>query len=421
MNIKQSLCVAVVLSSIGIAPALAFDDAAALPVALGAGKPDLDVRLRYESVDQDNFSDKGEATSVRARLGYTTGHWNDFDGQVEFEGTAALGSENYNSTDNGNSQYPVIPDPTGSEFNQYWIRYSGLPDTAIKIGRQRIIYDNARFVGNVGWRQKEQTYDGVSLTGTWLPKLTFNYAYLSNIKSFRYFPINGVNTDNIDLDGAQLINLAYKAKPWLAVSGYGYLLNFAYDPPTTTLNNPRRDTATAGLRVTGSVPLKPLNLSYALEYAHQSDYADAPKSIDANYYLVEAGAAYSKFSAKLGFEVLGGDGHYAFQTPLATLHAFQGWDDQFLVTPAAGVEDFYISLGGGVEKVKLLAVWHDYNANDSSGSRYGSEIDLQATRPLGKNFVLGLKYAGYTADNYPSAAGKPYDTTKFWTWLEYKL
>ena len=45
---------------------------------------------------------------------------------------------------------------------------------------------------------------------------------------------------------------------------------------------------------------------------------------DADYYLIEAGAAYKPIpvTGKLGYEVLGGDGTWGFQTPLATLHSF---------------------------------------------------------------------------------------------------
>ena len=45
--------------------------------------------------------------------------------------------------------------------------------------------------------------------------------------------------------------------------------------------------------------------------------------------------------------MLGGDngsGNRAFQTPLATKHAFQGWADQFLTTPADGIEDAYLGV-----------------------------------------------------------------------------
>ena len=419
-NVKKTQ-LALVISVLSGAPAHAYDVISTLPYAIGSGKPNIDARLRFESVDQSNLVKDADALTARIRLGYTTGKWNAFDSQIELENVTAIGDDGFNSTKNGRTQFPVVADPEGTEVNQLWIRYTGLPGTAIKFGRQRIIYDNHRFLGNVGWRQNEQTYDGVNLTGTWIPKLTLNYSYLTNVNSFRYNVINGNNVADIDLKGSHFINLAYRPSKLFGLTTYAYLLDFAANPPPATLNNPRRDTATYGLRATGTVPLNGIKLDYAFEYAHQSDYADAPAGIDANYYLAEVAAAYKQVNAKIGYEVLGGDGRYGFQTPLATLHAFQGWADQFLVTPAAGIQDFYVSVGGKVEKVALTAVWHNFNPDDRSGQRYGSEIDAQAVRPLGKNFSVGLKFALYNADHFPAAGGRAFDTKKYFAWLKYKL
>jgi len=401
--------------------AAAADSLDALPTALMHGTPDLNVRLRYESVNQHNLADDANAFTARARLGYTTGHWNGFFTDLQFEGVTALGDDQFNSTKNGRTQYPAVPDPSGEEVNQFYLGYAGLPGTVIKYGRQRIVYDDARFVGDVGFRQRQQTYDGLTLTGKWLPGLTFDFAYLTNVDSFKYAVINGSLTKNVDLNATQLYHLSYAVAPWLKVAGYAYLLNFANDAPLTTLNNPTRDTATYGARFTGAIPSAPVKFSYALEYARQTGYAASPSSVQANYYLAEVGAAYWRLTGKLGYEVLGGDGHYAFQTPLATLHAFQGWADQFLTTPATGIDDFYASLGGKVENVKLLAVWHHFDPNDSSAQHYGSEIDLLATRPIFKGLSVTAAYAYYSADHYPVGAGRAYSTSKAWLWLDYRI
>jgi hypothetical protein len=59
----------------------------------------------------------------------------------------------YNSTRNGKNQYSIIPDPYENELDQLWRSYARIPDTIIKGGRQRIKFDDDRFIGNVGWRQ----------------------------------------------------------------------------------------------------------------------------------------------------------------------------------------------------------------------------------------------------------------------------
>ena len=60
-----------------------------------------------------------------------------------------------------NEGYSVVADPEGAEVNQYGLRYDGVPGLAATLGRSKLILDNARWVGNVGWRQNEQTFDAV--------------------------------------------------------------------------------------------------------------------------------------------------------------------------------------------------------------------------------------------------------------------
>ena len=81
-----------------------------------------------------------------------------------------VGNELYNSTRNGITDRPVVADPTGTDVNQALILYRGIDSTLIRAGRQRINLDNQRFVGAVGWRQNDQTYDGISLSNTSLPE-----------------------------------------------------------------------------------------------------------------------------------------------------------------------------------------------------------------------------------------------------------
>jgi len=409
----------------GVTSAWSWDGLPAVPQALAAGKPNLDVRLRYEGVHQGNFADSARATTVRARLGYTTGSWNDVSLMLEYQGTTAIGDDEFNSTANGRTPYPVVADPSMNQVDQFWIAYAGLPHTVIRYGRQHLQYDDARFVGDAEFRQNWQTYDGLTLTGTWWPRLRFDYALLSNVDSFRENTIAGINTKNIDLRSSQLFHLSYAWARWLDTTAYAYLLNFAHDAPLppavgASLNDPRRDSATYGVRVHGAWDFVPLKPNYLLEYARQRPYASSPAGIDADYYRVELAASARAVGVKLGYEALGGDGRYGFQTPLATLHAFQGWADQFLITPPDGIEDWYVALSGTVEKIALQAVGHDFSPQHP-GPHDGSELDLQATRPFGGGFNLGATYAHYFADHFPSASGVAYSTTKLWVWIEYKF
>ena len=384
-------------------PIAAFADALdTLPYAFSGGTPSLDLRLRYENVDQQSALHNAYATTFRARIGYDTGKWNDFDLYGEYEGTAAFFNQDYNSTVNGKTNQSVVADPQDTRLNQAFLRYAGLPKTVIKLGRQRIKLDNDRFIGNVGWRDAEQTYDGYNLVTSWLlPKSTLNYTYISNVNNVFYtdFAVRG-----------HLINANYAYAKWLNVVGYAYLLDFKQNVAT------RRDTETFGGRVTGAFPVGPVTISYAGEYAKQQRYADSPGLVDAEYYLIEPAVTAFGVTGKFGYEVLGANsaGTYGFQTPLATLHIFQGTADLFLNTPNTGIRDIYGSLGTKVEKVSLSAVYHDFKA-DTGGLHYGTEIDVQASRPVVKGLTALVKYADYFADKFAV------DTKKFWVELDYQF
>ncbi len=371
-----------------------------LRYALSGGTPNMDVRGRWEHVGQDNALKAADAYTVRARLGYTTGKWNDMDVLTEFEGTFPFGPEAYNSTTNGKTTRSTIGDPKGTELNQFSLRYTGLAGNVFKIGRQRFILDNARFIGNSGWRQNEVTFDAFTAVNTQLPKTTLTYAYLSRVddKNYKTYKVDG-----------QVFNAAYAAAPQLNLVGYAYLFDFDQNLAT------RRDTQTYGLRATGAVPFSAFKLLYTAEYAHQNHYKDSPSAVSAKYVLAELGASSHGVAGKLGYEVLGGDGAYGFQTPLATLHAFQGWADLFLNTPANGIRDAYLKLDADAPAgIKLTGFYHDFRA-DHGGAKYGTEYDAQAVKAINDNFSVTAKYASYRADTFSP------NTEKIWLQAEYKF
>ena len=408
---------------IGSAQAMAADPLADLPFRLTGGTPNLDVRLRYEYLKLDSplaapiTKDVANATTIRVRLGYTTAAWNGLDAQLEYEGVDAIGDDRYNSLDNGRSRYPVIADAQTHEVNQAWLRYSGLPKTQIKYGRQRLNFDNQRFVGGVAWRQDEQTFDATYLTSTLIPRTTVQYAHLDRVNSFRNFSINGRNVDRLDIDG-HLINLSTQViDKTLKLTTYGYFLDFGTVPGAAVgrlLNN----NLTYGLRATGAVPVSAVTLGYSLEYAVQQGWRGSPDH-DQRYFLAETVAGWQKLKATVGYEVLGGNGISSFQTPLATTHAFDGWADQFLITPTEGLRRMYASAGAGIGKASLTAIFHDFSAD--AGPHFGNEVDLLASYPVLENFTLFAKFAAYFADEFPQVRGSATNVQRGWLYAEYKF
>ncbi|HHS83785.1 MAG TPA: hypothetical protein ENK38_02530 [Gammaproteobacteria bacterium] len=372
--------------------------------ALTGGKASVDMRFRMENVTQESKPEDANALTLRTRLGYLTGDYEGFKAFGEMTHTAAIENNDYlvpkGPGANGKTDYPVVADPEISRLNQAWVSYSGIANTAVKLGRQRVKLDNDRFVGNVGWRQTEQVYDALVVANTSIQDTTLIYGYVT-----RAYTIFGTEVPS----QSHLVNVSYNGFSFGKITGYAYLLDLLHDSGAA-------DSQTLGLRFGGKQALSDdFTLLYALELAQQSEYADAPSTVDADYTKFELGGKFMGVTAKIGQEKLGGDGTYGFQTILATKHAFNGWADKFLTTPADGLVDNYFSVGGKPAGIKLLAVYHTFTA-DNGGDDYGKELNLLAAKKFGKNYTVGLKYANYTDDTVAAD-----DVSKVWLWGQLKF
>ena len=122
----------------------------------------VDMRLRYEGVEQTGFSEDAEALTARLRAGLQTAPWHktSFLAEGVWVGDPV---DDYNSTTNGETQYPVVADPADfTAVNRLQlINRSARAHDRHGSARQRIALDDQRFVGNVGWRQNEQTLDAL--------------------------------------------------------------------------------------------------------------------------------------------------------------------------------------------------------------------------------------------------------------------
>jgi hypothetical protein len=225
------------------------------------------------------------------------------------------------------------------------------------------------------------------------------------------------NRSDFELDG-WLLRAVYSGLDGIALETYVQHLDF---DDALALS-----TRTVGLRGSGSVPMGSHKLLYALEYAVQEDIADNPASYDVDYALADLGIVLPGelgLTFKLSYELLEGTGNpgESFQTPLATLHAFQGWADKFLTTPDSGVEDLYATIKGKLGRFQWLAAYHDFSA-DGGSFDYGSELDLELTTTIAKRVSIGLKYADYNASGNDGNAGvTASDTRKVWAWAQVAL
>ncbi|MCZ6871325.1 MAG: alginate export family protein [Gammaproteobacteria bacterium] len=372
------------------------------------GKVGLDFRYRYEFVDDDAFSKDANASTLRSRLRFASGTYREVSFFVEVEDVRELKPDDFNSgggTSPGRTQYPVVADPQGTEINQAYVDYSGIQDTRLRLGRQRINLDNQRFVGGVAWRQNEQTFDSIS--GRYdSERVTAFYAFVDNVH--RIFG-ESVPAGKHEQDNTHLLNVQGRFPDIGNLTGYLYHID---DDDDSTFS-----TSTFGIRFTGTREIGEYALHHEGEFAYQQDAGNNPVSYDAIYHHIDVGVKRGSYDVGIGWEVLAGDDSNpgeAFRTPLATLHAFNGWADKFLTTPDAGLSDIYVKFQANIDKVIIQARYHHFEQDDG-GSTLGDELDIRVGRPFGNHLRADLFYAAFNGDDGFS------DTQKFWAMMTLKL
>ncbi|NIL92914.1 MAG: alginate export family protein [Woeseiaceae bacterium] len=376
--------------------------------AITSGKAAISGRYRYEHVDQDNALKNANASTLRFRLNYRTGQWKGWSAFTEFEHIFHVLIDDFNSgagTSPNRDEYSVVADPKGPDLNQLYFDLDPNDNWKYRFGRQRINLDNQRFVGGVGWRQNEQTFDAATINTKAIAKTALSYTYLNRVR--RIFG-QSVPAGKERLDG-HLLNAKISISDSFSVTPYLYHLDYA--------DAVANSSTTLGARAVGSHPFGSGKLNWLAELARQSDAGDNPTSYDADYvHLNAAYAAGNGMTIGIGYELLGADSGAgtAFSTPLATLHAFNGWADQFLSTPAAGLEDFYVTFKAKVAKWNLTGVYHDFSS-DTGGFDYGDELDASAAYKINDRYGLLLKAAFFSADS--SSPLTNVDTNKFWVML----
>ena len=359
------------------------------------GAVKADINYRFENVDQNAGTAKtANANTIRTRVGILSPSFHGVQGFAEYEGTHAMQSD-YNDARGHHTGFSTIADPAYNELNQLWLSYSAF-DTVIKGGRQRIKLDDDRFIGNVGWRQLETTFDSALITNKSLPNTTINVGYIGNVQTFTS------TTENIN---APILNVNYKLGDYGNVVGYGYWLDY------TEKENYAKSNQTFGLRLNGATPkiYTNYNLLYTAEWSIQQDYGHQTAAYEANRFNVMGGFNAYFLTFQGAMEQLNGNANGKFSTPLGTNHAFQGWADLFLTTPVNGIRDVFATVSAKVldDSLTVSGVYHDFT-DDTGNMHYGDEWDFQAVKKFGKHYSVLAKYAYYSADTFGT------DTQKIW-------
>lgn len=364
------------------------------------GKAQVQLRLRVEAVDEAALAQQATATTLRTRLTWTSPGWQGWQAVVELDDIRGADERAYNSTVNGVTARPVVADPVDTELNRAVLEYRR-PQYDLALGRQRLALHNQRFVGNVGWRQNEQTVDGITLQWRPAKQVDATLGWVANVNRV-FGPRSG--SQLADYRGDTLVaDVRIKLAKFGELSAFWYGLDF--DAAATA------SSATTGVLWTGTAELGGgWKLPWALSFATQRDYGGNPADYSAGFRQLELGLGRGPVTIRLGQELLDGDAVRSdarFQTPLATLHAFQGWADKFLVTPPQGIDDRYVMLEANWAGFMLQLHRHEFRA-EAVNRNFGNEWDASIVRKIGQRWELLGKYADYESRGFGT------DTRKLW-------
>lgn len=384
---------------------------AAVPAAASAQTADADARLlfearlRSETVDQQGFIERAHALTLRTRLGWRSPTAHGLQLLVEGEGVAVL-DDRYSAPVDPVPGRPAVADGETLELNRAQLRWTGLPDTEVTVGRQRLIVGNSRFVGNVGWRQNEQTFDAVRLSTTALKPVTVTWVFADRVQR----PLGHEHPQGVWRGDIHLLQVETDT-PVGRLSGFGLAIDLD--------NAAAFSSATVGARLAGSRPAGgDRTLTWSAEYAVQTDAGANPADYSLDFQAAAVGLQSPRWSVGAGYERFDGDGVSGFQTPLGTGHGFLGWSDVITTTPAFGVRDLFLRGHLGVpawgRTLRLAAEAHVFH--DADGDlELGRELDLSASLPLDARWSVELKAARFDGEH--AAFG---DADKAWLTLEYR-
>ncbi|WP_206486141.1 hypothetical protein [Thalassotalea sp. G2M2-11] len=389
---------------------------------------DVAFRLRHQQVN-DHWLPDATATTL---LGRGEVHWQseqDISFLVQYDQVWAVDKEDYNSIAYWNKHSP-IPDPPGGELNQLKFDWQFAANWRAIIGRQVISFNNERHIGNAAYWQNDQTYDALSLRFNNSFDLTIQYSYVDKVhrifgdnsrstvpKSdyrYQYNPVRSPEQWGNHQHQSHLLNAEYHPAPQLTLSAFAYLLD--------NRSLPAWSTDTLGFRIEGAEKPNKLKYNYHAELAWQQAGKNHPEQYHAWYLAAEVGLQYRSHRWDLGYEYLGQDNNFGFNTNLATNHKFLGWADIFSRYSAmGGVEDIYLSYAGRNGKLRWKLVGHHFSDVESH-SDIGYEFDFELAWRYSRKLEFKLLAANYqTRSGLATAAATQYDLSTWMLSVAYNL
>ena len=358
-----------------------------------------DTRIRYQSISQNNIDDTAQALTFRVKAGLEFEFADWLSALVEVEGGESF-IDDFNDTVNGRFDVPIIPDRSQLELNRLQLQ-GELEGFRVTVGRQDFALDNWRFLGNWQFRQNDQTFDAVRLETNLLGG-RLNLGYIDKVH--RHF---GSDSPVGELSGESYI--VNYSRPLLTgqLSLFHYALDLETGPDAAPINT--FSTVTSGARWHGRRHWGESGVAWDVSAARQSDFASNPNRFESYYGDLGFGVEHKDLEINLGLEIFGSDDGVSVQTPLGTLHDFQGVTDRFFTIPPDGLLDYHLDIDfdlgdwGPLERVQLNSGFHQFTS-ERSRRDYGYEFNLGLSGRV-KNITLLFEYGDYNTQALEADSG----------------
>jgi hypothetical protein len=406
---RSALCTTAVLAALAMGGALAQqpDDAFSIGESLARGRFTLELRPRYNRIEESNYPETTRGGTVRATAGWRSAPYRGLRFTVEAIHADHLGRKSFNDDAAllATSPFPLLPDPRYGGVNQALVEYTGLENLRLRMGRQIVRVDNQRWVSDNDFRQIPQVFDGVAVAYTGIENTELAAQHYWRVRT-----TSGV-TNSLRLS---ILRAAWNPLPGHSLSAYGYFHDQAQNGAFTGFAD--SSYRVVGAKAEGAVRMfGSVDIPYIAEYAQQRPYADGDARVDANYWRLGAGLANAHWTARFDQEVKESNkGMYGLQMPLTDFYAFNGWTLHFFNTPRTGLRDRWITLRCALGPVTLYGEAHRFRS-DYGSVDLGRENDIGLTYLFNENIVARLQHARYD----PGASTPDPSIRKTWLTVSY--
>lgn len=380
--------------------------------ALGEHAADWASRLRYANVDDENSS---QAASLLLR-GTLESEWNNvFGSTLEVDAVGSVFQDDHSDGVNFND-HSLIPDPPGTEINQVFIS-ANMESVRINLGRQRINFDNQRFIGGNGFWQNEQTFDALLAQSKIASNSNFIYSYIANAnrifgddadqKTITSPPDYYGNQVTVELQPHELLgdhrhNSHLARLEW---NEWDYTRVVAYGFRIENIDLPDSSNNTLGISYNFNYKINSIKYRVQIEAAQQNRFEINADNL--NYYLIDFGLGINTYEINARYEILGSHNNAAFVTPLGSHHDFEGWSDEIGNTPNTGVRNSSIGLLWRASPFRIETSYHFFE-DDQQRQNIGREFDLDFIYKFTKKHSASIRLANFEPANNAGSVRKVY-------------